>query len=143
MYSNMRDLWEHSIAHYMYAGGAMAMSWVQLFVFRNQTHGPLLTTTTKIVWCLGSLVYGLLIAGVAIEFPQGLILGLIYTVVIGSITVIMLLLNHQNLPKGGLLTMGRRMVIQFYLGACIVGFFIIVIWIGKFGLLNRKAAGIA
>ncbi|CAO3676812.1 unnamed protein product [Rhizopus stolonifer] len=140
MYSNMRDLWEHSIAHYMYAGGAMAMSWVQLFVFRNQIHGPL--PTTKIVWCLGSFIYGLLIAGVAIEFPQGLIVGLIYTVVIGSITVIMLLFNHQNLPKGGLLTMGRRMVIQFYLGACIVGFFIIVIWIGKFGFLNRKAADI-
>ncbi|CAO3695088.1 unnamed protein product [Rhizopus stolonifer] len=142
MYSNMRDLWEHYIAHYMYAAGAMAMSWVQLFVFRNQVHGPL-PTTTKVIWCLGSLVYGLPIAGVAIEFPHGLIVGLIYSVVIGLATLTMLLLNKQNLPKGGLFTMGKRMVIQFYLGSCIVGFIIIIIWIGKYGLLNRKAAGLA
>lgn len=142
MYSNMRDLWEHYIAHYMYAAGAMAMSWVQLFVFRNQVHGPL-PTTTKVIWCLGSLVYGLLIAGVAIEFPHGLIVGLIYSVVIGLATLTMLLLNKQNLTQGGLFTMGKRMVIQFYLGSCIVGFIIIIIWIGKYGLLNRKAAGLA
>ncbi|EIE86936.1 hypothetical protein RO3G_11647 [Rhizopus delemar RA 99-880] len=142
MYSNMRDLWEHYIAHYMYAAGAMAMSWVQLFVYRNQIHGPL-PTPTRIVWCIGSLVYGLLVAGVAIEFPNGLIVGLIYSVVIALVAVAMLLFNKRNLPKGGLFTMGRRMVIQFYLGSCVVGFIIIIIWIGKFGLLNRKAAGIA
>lgn len=142
MYSNMRDLWEHYIAHYLYAGGAMMMCWVQLFAFRNQIHGPL-PTTTKTIWCIGSIVYGILLAGVAIEFPQGLIVGLVYTIVLGIICILIILLNPLNLPKGGLLTMGRRMVIQFYLGSCIVGLFIIIIWIGKFGLLNRKAAGIA
>ncbi|KAI9276594.1 hypothetical protein BY458DRAFT_433409 [Sporodiniella umbellata] len=142
MYSNMRDLWEHYIAHYMYAFGAMAMTWVQLFVFRNQVHEPL-SKTTKIVWCLGTLVYGLLIAGVAIEFPHGLVVGLIYSIVIGLVTLSMMLFNKRNLPKGGLFTMGKRMVIQYYLGSCIVGFVIIIIWIGKYGLLNRKAAGIA
>lgn len=142
MYSNMRDLWEHYIAHYLYAGGAMMMSWVQLFAFRNQVHGPL-PTITKAIWCIGSIVYGLLLAGVAIEFPQGLIVGLVYTIVIGSICISMMLFNQLNLPRGGIFTMGKRMVIQFYLGACVLGLLIIIIWIGKFGFLNRKAAGIA
>lgn len=142
MYLNMQTTWEHYIAHYLYAGGAMIMSWVQLFAFRNQVHGPL-PIVTKIVWCLGSIIYGLLLAGVAIEFPQGLIVGLVYTIVIGMICIAMMVFNRKNLPKGGLLTMGRRMVIQFYLGACVLGLLIIIIWIGKYGLLNRKAAGIA
>lgn len=142
MYSNMRDLWEHYIAHYLYAAGAMIMSWVQLFAFRNQVHGPL-PTITKIVWCVGVIFYGLLLAGVAIEFPHGLIVGLVYTIVIGLICVLMMVLNRKGLKRGGLFTMGRRMVPQFYLGACILGLIIIIIWIAKFGLLNRKAAGVA
>lgn len=142
MYSNMRDLWEHYIAHYLYAAGAMIMSWVQLFAFRNQVHGPL-PTITKIVWCVGVIFYGLLLAGVAIEFPHGLIVGLVYTIVIGLICALMMVLNRKGLKRGGLFTMGRRMVPQFYLGACILGLIIIIIWIAKFGLLNRKAAGVA
>ncbi|CEG63112.1 hypothetical protein RMATCC62417_00314 [Rhizopus microsporus] len=113
IYSNMRDLWEHVIAHYMYAGGAMVMSWVQLFVYRNQVHGPLSRGTT-IVWCIGSVVYGLLIAGVAIEFPSGLIVGLIYCIVIGLVAVCMMLFNKMNLPKGGIFTAGRRMANMVY-----------------------------
>jgi hypothetical protein len=142
MYLNMENLWEHYIAHYLYAAGAVIMSWVQLFAFRNQVHGPL-PLTTKVVWFIGSIFYGLLIAGIAIEFPHGLIVGLVYTLVIGLLCILMMLLNRKNLPKGGMFTMGRRMVIQFYLGACVVGLIIIIVWIGKFGLSNRKAAGIA
>ncbi|KAI7899479.1 uncharacterized protein BX663DRAFT_441203 [Cokeromyces recurvatus] len=142
IYLYMENLWEHYIAHYLYAAGAMIMSWVQLFAFRNQIHGPL-SRMTKIVWCIGSIIYGLLLAAVAIEFPHGTLVGLIYTIVIGLICVSMILFNRKNLSKGGLFTMGRRMVIQFYLGACILALIIIVIWIGKYGFLNRKAAGIA
>jgi hypothetical protein len=71
IYSNMRDLWEHIVAHYMYAFGGMIMSWAQLFAFRRQVHGPL-TFGTKVVFMFGSLIYGLLLAGIAIEFPDGL-----------------------------------------------------------------------
>lgn len=141
MYSNMRDLWEHYIAHYFYAFGAMMMSWVQLFAFRNQLHGPL-PTMTRVVWCIGIVVYGLLLAGVAIEFPQGLYVGLVYTIVIGSICLSMIVFNRLHLSQGGLFTMGRRMVLQFYLGSCLLGLLVIVIWIGIFGFKNRKAAGI-
>lgn len=142
IYLYMENVWEHYIAHYLYAAGAVIMSWVQLFAFRNQIHGPL-PTTTKIVWCLGIIFYGLLLAGVAIEFPYGTIVGLVYTILIGLVCIAMMVFNPRGLRRGGLLTMGRRMVIQFYLGACVIGLIIIIIWIGKFGFENRKSAGVA
>ncbi|KAI8089140.1 uncharacterized protein BX664DRAFT_332283 [Halteromyces radiatus] len=143
IYSYMRDLWEHIIAHYMYAFGGMVMSWAQLFAFRNQVHGPL-TIGTKIVFALGSLVYGLLLAGIAIEFPDGLYVGLVYSIVIGLICICLMVFKPNGLSKGGgILTMGRRMVLQFYLGACVVGLIIVIIWIGIYGFQNRLAAGVA
>ncbi|KAI8352476.1 hypothetical protein EDC96DRAFT_577397 [Choanephora cucurbitarum] len=98
MYSNMRDLWEHYIAHYLYVLGAMMMSWAQLFAFRNQLHGPL-PTMTRIVWCVGIVFYGLLLAGVAIEFPQGLYVGIGYTILLSCVCVAMIVFNRLNLDK--------------------------------------------
>lgn len=46
------------------------MSWVQIFAFRNQLHGPL-KTGDQIVFAIAALIYGLLVAGVAIDFPYG------------------------------------------------------------------------
>lgn len=137
----MQTLWEHYIAHYLYAGGAMIMSWVQMFAFRNQIHGPL-PKSTRIIFSIGIVLYSLLLAGVAIEFPKGLIVGLVYTIVIGLICVSMIIFNPHNLPRGGLFTMGRRMVLQFYLAACVIGLAIIIIWIAIFGMVNRKASGV-
>ncbi|KAH8548795.1 hypothetical protein BGW37DRAFT_514456 [Umbelopsis sp. PMI_123] len=142
MYLNMEDLWEHNIAHYMYAFGGMWMSWAQLFIYRNQVHGPL-PIGSKILWIIGTILYGALLAGVAIEFPHGLYVGLVYTVVIGLICVCMMVFNKNDLRRGGIFTMGRRMVIQYYLGACIIGLIVVIAWIAKYGFANRKAAGIA
>lgn len=126
----------------------MWMSWVQILAFRDQVNGPL-SMLNKVVFALGSLVYGrssppneaktqlydigALLAAVAIEFPDGLygkykkpgkgflryqylVVGLVYTLVIGSICILIITLNRRRLPKGGILTMGRRTVLQYYLG---------------------------
>ncbi|CAO3620741.1 unnamed protein product [Cunninghamella blakesleeana] len=142
IYSYMRDDWEHIIAHYMYAGGAMIMSWSQIFAFRNEIHGPIYLRT-KIVFIIGLIIYGLLIAGVAIEFPYGLYFGLVYTVVIGLICFLGIAVNRNGLNRGGLFGIGKRLVLQFYLGACIIGLIIIIIWIGIYGFKNRLDAGVA
>ncbi|ORY97507.1 hypothetical protein BCR43DRAFT_489898 [Syncephalastrum racemosum] len=142
IYLYMEDLWEHKIAHYMYAFGAMWMSWTQILAFRDQVNGPL-SMTNKFVFALGSLVYGALLAAVAIEFPDGLYVGLVYTLVIGSACVLLITLNRRRLPKGGILAMGRRIVLQYYLGACVVGLIVVIAWIAKYGFVNRKAAGVA
>lgn len=58
IYSYMRDTWEHYIAHYMYAFGAMWMSWVQIFfAFRDQVQVDL-DVLSKVVFAIGSLIYG-------------------------------------------------------------------------------------
>jgi hypothetical protein len=142
MYLNMEDLWEHKIAHYMYAFGGMWMSWVQLFLYRNQVHGPL-SLFARTLWIIGTILYGALLAGVAIEFPDGLYVGLIYTIVIGTICILMMTLKRNGLQRGGIFTMGQRMVIQYYLGACVIGLVVVIAWIAKYGFQNRKAAGIA
>ncbi|CDH51315.1 hypothetical protein RO3G_11647 [Lichtheimia corymbifera JMRC:FSU:9682] len=141
IYSYMRNFWEHIIAHYMYAFGAVWMSWVQIFVFRNQLHGPL-KTGDQIVFAIAALIYGLLVAGVAIDFPYGTYVGLPYTILLGIVCTLLLTLNPQGLSKGGILTMGRRMVLQYYLGASVVGLIVIIGWVGKYGFNNRTAAGI-
>ncbi|KAI8071423.1 hypothetical protein BC940DRAFT_294424 [Gongronella butleri] len=140
IYSYMRDVWEHIIAHYMYAIGAIFMSWAQIFTFRNQVHEP--STGTKVIFAIGSLVYGLLLAGVAIEFPYGIYVGLVYSVLLGLMMLLLITMNRRGLRRGGLFTMGKRMVLQFYLGASIVGLIIIIVWIAKFGFKNRLDAGV-
>lgn len=58
IYSYMRDTWEHYSAHYMYASGAMWMSWVQIFfAFRDQVQVDL-DVLSKVVFAIGSLIYG-------------------------------------------------------------------------------------
>lgn len=77
-------------------------------------------------------------AAVAIEFPQGLygklivksvsvtseqsnwivnnIVGLVYTILLGASCILLITLNRQGLEKGGIFTMGSRIVLQYYLG---------------------------
>ncbi|KAI9319456.1 hypothetical protein BX666DRAFT_1854675 [Dichotomocladium elegans] len=141
IYSYMRDLWEHIIAHYMYAFGALWMSWAQVYAYCDQVHGPL-SILSKILFAIGSLLYGLLIAGVAVEFPYGLYVGLPYSLVLGIVCACLIMLRPQNLDKGGILTMGRRMVLQYYLGASVVALVIVIGWLAKYGFKNRLEADV-
>ncbi|KAI8148351.1 hypothetical protein BJV82DRAFT_663731 [Fennellomyces sp. T-0311] len=110
IYSYMRNLWEHDIAHYMYAFGAALMSWTQIAAFCDQVHGPL-SVPIKVIFCIASLVYGLLIGAIAIDFPAGTIVGLVYTLALGSTCILLITLGRRkDLKYGGLLTLGRRMV---------------------------------
>lgn len=112
-----------------------------------------------------------LMVGVSLSFhvsydPLSLFLvGLPYTILLGIVCTLLITFNQQGLSKGGILTMGRRMVLQYYLGkqwgntrdhcygnhsnitstivgASVVGLIIIIGWIGKYGFNNRTAAGI-
>lgn len=44
------------------------------------------------------------------------VVGLVYTILLGGVCILLITLNRQGLEKGGILTMGRRMVLQYYLG---------------------------
>ncbi|RUS25981.1 hypothetical protein BC938DRAFT_471393 [Jimgerdemannia flammicorona] len=136
IYLDMEDLWEHKVAHYMYAFGGMWMSWCVCLAYRSQEHPRVSGPTTLSLWIGGIIVYGLLLAGVAIEFPYGLYVGLVYVIVFGAV------LGTTLLRRGAFVfwSRGRAMVLQFYFDACCVALIVIVAWIAKYGLINRKAA---
>ncbi|KAI7859293.1 hypothetical protein BDC45DRAFT_531189 [Circinella umbellata] len=142
IYSYMRNLWEHLIGHYMYAVGAVIMSWTQIAAFCNQTHGSL-TIGYQVLFCIASLIYGLLIGAIAIDFPGGCYVGLPYTIIFGAVCALLMISRRgKDLKYGGLLKLGHRMVLQYYLGASIVGFVIIIGWVGKYGFANRTVLDI-
>ncbi|KAL1917040.1 uncharacterized protein VTP21DRAFT_5238 [Calcarisporiella thermophila] len=136
IYLWMEDIWEHKIAHYLYAFGGACMIACQLYAYRAQVHQRLTGGQTAL-WGLAVLIYALIVAGVAIEFPGGQIVGLVYSalmaVVIGLYTYL----------SGGLFTRGRRLVLQTLLMAYILAFVIVVIYtIAVGGFKNRKSAGL-
>lgn len=98
----MRNIWEHLISHYMYACGSAFMSFTQLLAYRNHTmsneiynyidsdtNAPSydMNTITWTIFTIAFLIYGLLIASVAAQFPSGCIVGLVYTIFYGLIFV--------------------------------------------------------
>ncbi|CAG8593023.1 5593_t:CDS:2 [Paraglomus occultum] len=130
-----RDTLEHLIGHYMYAGGAILIALCNIIAFRNQRHNSPHSVPLIIGWVIGSLMYGILIAGVAIEFPKGTIVGLVYTLVLG------ILLGIFLIRVKGISLHGRCLVLQYYLMSSVVALIIIVIWICIHGFTDRKSAG--
>lgn len=130
----MEDLWEHKIGHYMYAFGGAWMTWSVCLAYRTQVHPRIEGIGALALWIAGIIVYGLLLAGVAIEFPYGLYVGLVYVCVFGTA------LGIRLVRRGVFWSRGRAMVLQFYFGACFVALIVIVIWIARFGFQNRKEA---
>ena len=119
----------------MYAGGAILIALCNIIAFRNQRHNSPHSALLITGWILGSLAYGILIAGVAIEFPKGTIVGLAYTLVVGVSLGIFLI------REKGISFHSRRLVLQYYLMSSVVALIIIVIWICIHGFTDRKSAG--
>ncbi|KAG9288666.1 hypothetical protein G9A89_006767 [Geosiphon pyriformis] len=123
-YTFLRTDLEHVIGHYLYAGGAVLITWSHLLAFRRQRHDAIENTLSLIPFILGSIAYAILLTGVAINFPKGTIVGLVYVLVIGTPLVIYLL------RSGHLFSKGRRLVLQSYSFGYILSLVFILIWIG-------------
>ncbi|RIB20081.1 hypothetical protein C2G38_2180255 [Gigaspora rosea] len=128
---------EHVVGHYMYAFGSALISWSHLFAYRRQVHKVIESKSRLAFWILGGVIYSLILGGVAIEFPKGTIVGLVYVLILG------IPLGIYLFKTGDLLSKGKRLVLQSYLIGYIIGFFIIVIWVIAIGgFHDRKSAGI-
>ncbi|XJO70908.1 hypothetical protein BDV3_000515 [Batrachochytrium dendrobatidis] len=134
----IRDLWEHTIAHYMYAIGGIIISFVNAYVFRNYTV-PLSTRITKkyrLVWILNSIVYGLIVGSVAIQFPKGPIVALCLVLIYGYLILGTYTYRHKRLS---LSTLGEFPVLQSYLASYTLALVIIIIWVAKMhGFVGRN-----
>ncbi|CAG8545054.1 8159_t:CDS:2 [Acaulospora morrowiae] len=136
-YTYFQETIEHVIGHYIYAFGAALITCAHLFAYRHQHHYSLHSTSSFVGWILGGILYSFLLAGVAIEFPKGTIVGLAYVLVIGIPLALYLL------KKNSLFSRGKRLVLQSYLIGYTVALVIIVIWIiSVHGFKDRKSAGL-
>ncbi|KAF8945915.1 hypothetical protein BGZ47_001741 [Haplosporangium gracile] len=146
-YLLIQDTWEHNISHYMYALGALGMSWCEMVAYSGQvlpvgvnlarvgqisTNGSRLGVRSRksskrlvLLWILAGLLYGGIVAGVACQYPKGLYVGLIYVAALFLILVTYIL----SRPTRGLFTLGRHYIIQTYLIGMVVAAVAIVIYL--------------
>ncbi|TPX69266.1 hypothetical protein SpCBS45565_g02605 [Spizellomyces sp. 'palustris'] len=135
----VRTDWEHGIAHYMYAAGGILMAFVIAYLYRN-VHDPMRSSIDKVLFVAATLVYGLIIGSVAIEFPKGSIVALVLVVVYGFGVIGSFLFRREGKQARRL---GRRYVLQYYLLAYVVAFIIVLGWVAHVrGFGNREDAGI-
>lgn len=106
---------------------------------------------------LSAIVHGLVIAGAAIDFPHGIIVGLIY-IIIGLIITFYYLLkccnNNTNRFSNNIndtnnllknlydifINMHRRPIMLYFLWGFLIALLVVIIWIGIYGPITRSQA---
>lgn len=126
IYQWQRDTWEHRVAHYIYASGGILLSFLFAFLFQDfgQPEG-VSDKIARIVWGLSSLLYGIVIGAVAIQFPSGSIVALVLILVYGFGILGSFMYTKEVKP----LVFGTRIVVQFYILSYAIAFIIVLIWI--------------
>jgi hypothetical protein len=127
----MRTVWEHEVSHYLYACGLAVMHATQAYSYKDVASPQLgLTKTGKVLLFFSSLALGLLVAGVAIEFPAGTIVGLIYIIVYGF-GCIGGYMFHQHYYKQDktILVYGRRPILHHFILGYTWALAILIAWI--------------
>lgn len=78
----MRTVWQHDASHYIYAVGYILMNVCQAYAFKDHKAPYLgLQVGPKLLMILASLMYGILLAAVAINFPYGVLVMLLFIVI--------------------------------------------------------------
>ncbi|KAI8594758.1 hypothetical protein EDD21DRAFT_392979, partial [Dissophora ornata] len=138
-YLLIQDVWEHSVSHYMYAFGALGMSWCEMIAYSSQVL-PLddnfdnVTKDSKdrgskkwlvAFWVVVGLLYGAIVAGVACQYPKGLYVGSVYVILLLLVLCTYILTRPEKRP----FAVGRYYIIQTYIVAGIFAAIIILIYI--------------
>jgi hypothetical protein len=96
----------------------------------------------KFLLVLSSLSYGLLIALVSINFPSGLIVGIIYCVLFGLCVVGGYVVHQYKYRSDRAITgFGNRPIVHHFLLSYVWGIVFIIIWIGLNGGLASPSQG--
>lgn len=143
IYWYMKTLWEHLIGHYLYASGYAVMCVCYAWAYRNHTIGGRLGCTPLSLLLSAALLNGIVIAGVAIDFPSGCLVALLYLCLygIGALGLYCVSLYRSGGDKN-IFHFGRRPVIHYYILSYIIALFLIVLWIIIVGgMKTRSQAG--
>ncbi|KAF9346493.1 hypothetical protein BGX26_001976 [Mortierella sp. AD094] len=164
-YIFIQDVWEHNVSHYMYAFGALGMSWCEMVAYSGQVlpegvnlarirqkDGQLVVQPKNefslddpksnskwlvFLWAFAGLLYGAIVAGVSCQYPKGLYVGSIYVV------LLLLVVCFYIIRKGGLsglFSLGRYYILQTYVIGGVVAVVAIVIYMAahKFNMLTSN-----
>ncbi|KAK9806860.1 hypothetical protein WJX72_005248 [[Myrmecia] bisecta] len=157
MYQYIRGDWEHVYSHYIYLVGALAMSFVHVYAFKDAMHAELQQRMDLVLFWAGVMIYAVLVAGTAINFPYGLIAGLIWICLFAGSWAFWL--YHQPDPTykplvaaarwkaclrtdSLLFSRGKKLVMQWYLAAYGWALLLILLYICIYGFKSRSAAGL-
>ncbi|KAG0232919.1 hypothetical protein BGW42_007828 [Actinomortierella wolfii] len=164
-YVLMQDTWEHWISHYIYAFGALGMSWCQMIAYADQTlpRGINLArvgtswrsgrrsglavlsgrrkSSKRLVplFFLTGILYGGILAGVSCQYPKGIYVGYAYTGLM-MLVIIAYILAKERGRLGGLFSLGRYYILQTYLIGGVVALVAITIYLAvhKFDFLTSN-----
>ncbi|KAF9573099.1 hypothetical protein EC968_009059 [Mortierella alpina] len=148
-YLLIQDVWEHTISHYLYAFGALGMSWCEMIAYSSQilpegtnlarvghlkknvvsTEATPVRSSKRLVvlWVVAGVLYGGIVAGVACQYPKGLYVGLAYVACLLLVVSAYILLS----PTRGLFSLGRHYILQSYLIGGVVAVIAIVSFMAK------------
>ncbi|KAF9954207.1 hypothetical protein BGZ70_010632 [Mortierella alpina] len=148
-YLLIQDVWEHTISHYLYAFGALGMSWCEMIAYSSQilpqgvnlarvghlkknivsTEATTVRSSKRLVvlWVVAGVLYGGIVAGVACQYPKGLYVGLAYVACLLLVVSAYILLT----PTRGLFSLGRHYILQTYLIGGVVAAVAIISYMAK------------
>ncbi|KAF9202146.1 hypothetical protein BGZ49_007652 [Haplosporangium sp. Z 27] len=159
----IQDVWEHTVSHYMYAFGALGMSWCEMAAYAGQVL-PANVNLTRVsnkfskkieisralpaikekgnrsivfLWIFAGVIYGAIVAGVACQYPKGLYVGLIYVVLLLLVLCSYILFRSNG---QGLFTLGRYYILQTYVIGGFVALVAIIIYmaVNHFDMLTSN-----
>lgn len=142
----IRTVWEHIISHYLYVAGYAVFIACIAWVYKDHQLEPAAEGRLgKLYAAVGAstILYAILVSGVAINFPSGCIVGLIYILGYG-IGVNGYLLREAGawsaLQQGGWSSMRtwsdvlcRRPILVYYLASHVLALVILICWIAAAG----------
>ena len=141
----IRMVWEHEVSHYLYASGYALMAFAELAAYRHHTlpDGVTFNRTCSVMLAFAAMIYALLIAGVAVDFPAGVVVGLIYTFVYGIVGIgLYFRFLRKSLGEGGL-RFGQRPVLNYFIMSYSIAFCLIILWIiVARGVKDRNGNGV-
>ena len=129
----MHNIWEHIIAHYFYASGYAAMSVCIAWAYRDFVEpAEGFSVNNHRLAVLGALIYGCVIAGVGVNFVDGVVVVLVFVLVYGALLLGSFryyLYVNSAVESQQKLRLFYRPILDYYLLSYVIAFFLSLIWI--------------